>query len=92
MQSRRNFVTGLAGGLAASRVLGANDRIRVGMIGPGIRGIQLLDHLVKQPNVEVVAFADVYTGRLEEARRWCLPPRRTWTIAVCSMTRASTRW
>ncbi len=38
MQSRRNFVAGIAGGLTASRVLGANDRIRVGMIGPGMRG------------------------------------------------------
>ena len=72
MHSRRGFlggVTGLAGGLAASRVLGANDRIRVGMIGPGFRGIQLLDHFVKQADVDVVAFADVYPGRLAIAQK-----------------------
>ena len=72
MQSRRNFfnnVAGIAGGLAASRVLGANDRIRVGMIGPGMRGTQLLGHFVKQPNAEMVAFADVYTHRLEDAKK-----------------------
>jgi predicted dehydrogenase len=71
MQSRRRFVsgiTGLAGGLAASRVLGANDRIRVGMIGPGFRGMQLLGHLVNMPKVEVAAFADAYTGRLTIAQ------------------------
>ena len=43
MQSRRNFIgkvaTGLAGALATSNVLGANDRIRLGIIGPGDRGI-----------------------------------------------------
>jgi len=42
MQSRRVFMskvaTGLAGTLAASNVLGANDRIRLGIIGPGARG------------------------------------------------------
>jgi predicted dehydrogenase len=72
MQSRRTpirNVAGMAGSLAASRVLGANDRIGVGMIGPGMRGIQLLGHLVKQPNAEMVAFADVYTRRLEDARK-----------------------
>lgn len=79
MQSRREFVkiSGLAGGLAASRVLGANDRIRIGMIGPGYRGIQLLDHLVKLPNGEVVAFADAYTGRMEIAKK-VVPTAKTY--------------
>ena len=80
MHSRRSFVgsmTGLAGSLAASRVLGANDRIRVGMIGPGMRGTQLLGHLVKLPNAEMVAFADVYTKRLEDARK-VVPGAKTY--------------
>ena len=42
MQSRRNFIgrvaTGLAGTLAAGNALGANQRIRLGIIGPGARG------------------------------------------------------
>ena len=46
MQSRRNFIgnlaTGLAGTLAATNVLGANDRIRLGIIGPGDRGTEIL--------------------------------------------------
>jgi predicted dehydrogenase len=73
MQSRRNFIghvaTGLAGTLAASNVLGANDRIRIGIIGPGARGSQILSEALSVPNVECVGAADVYTRRLEEVRK-----------------------
>jgi predicted dehydrogenase len=74
MHSRRNFlgqVAGLAGSLAAapSAVLGANDRIRVGIIGIGARGSEIARQAIACPGVEFVAFADVYTKRLEEAKR-----------------------
>ncbi len=73
MDSRRSFIgrmaTGLAGGIAPGRVLGANDRIRLGVIGPGDRGMQLTREALACPNTEVVAFADVYTRRLEEAKK-----------------------
>jgi predicted dehydrogenase len=73
MQSRRNFIgkvaSGLAGTLATSNVLGANDRIRLGIIGPGDRGMQLVREAIACPNTEFVAFADIYTRRLEEARK-----------------------
>ncbi|MGE5647857.1 MAG: Gfo/Idh/MocA family protein [Acidobacteriota bacterium] len=74
MHSRRNFLgrmaTGLAGTLAVpSTVLGANDRIRLGIIGPGDRGMQLVREAMACPNTEFVAFADVYTRRLEDAKR-----------------------
>ncbi len=74
MDSRRNFIgkfaTGLAGGLTApSSVLGANDRIRLGIIGPGARGKELVREAIACPNTEFVAFADVYTRRLEEAKK-----------------------
>jgi len=73
MQSRRNFIgnvaTGLAGTLAASNVLGANDRIRIGIIGPGARGSEILREAVSFPNVECVGAADVYTRRLEEVKK-----------------------
>ena len=73
MQSRRKFIgkvaSGLAGTLASSNVLGANDRIRLGIIGPGDRGMQLVREAVACPNTEFVAFADVYTRRLEEAKK-----------------------
>ena len=73
MQSRRNFIgkvaTGLAGTLAAPNVLGANERIRLGIIGAGARGTELLRDALACPNTECLAIADVYTRRLEEARK-----------------------
>ena len=72
MQSRRNFIsnvaTGLAGTLAAGTVLGANDRVRVGIIGAGDRGMQDVRDAMACPNVEFAAFSDIYTKRLEDAK------------------------
>lgn len=51
------------------RILGANDRVRIGMIGVGNRGEELLEQVIKVPNVEVVAIADVYRRRHDEAKR-----------------------
>src|SRR5580765_1208669 len=73
MHSRRKFIgqfaTGIAGTLATGSVLGANSRIRLGLIGAGDRGMQLVREAVTCPNAEVVAFADIYTKRLEEAKK-----------------------
>ena len=73
MQSRRNFIgkvaSGLAGTLAVSNVLGANDRIRLGIIGAGDRGMQIVREAIACPNTEFVGFADVYTKRLEDAKK-----------------------
>ena len=72
MQSRRIFIsqvaTGLAGTLASSGVLGANDRIRIGIIGAGARGSEILRQAIECGNVECVGAADVYTRRLEEVK------------------------
>lgn len=72
MQSRRNFLTnvatGLAGTLAASNVMGANDRIRIGIIGPGDRGSEILRQAVSLEGVECIGAADVYTKRLEAVK------------------------
>ena len=73
MHSRRNFIgkvaSGLAGTLATTApVLGANDRIRLGIIGAGSRGTSLVREAIACPNTELVAVADVYTRRLEEAK------------------------
>ena len=76
--TRREFIKATAVGAAAllaspSRVLGANDRVRVGMIGVGARGQDLLKQLLEVPNAELVAIADVYSRRHDEARH--LAPR-----------------
>ncbi len=41
-------------------VLGANDKIRMGFIGVGNRGSQLLSRFMKNKDVDVVALCDVY--------------------------------
>jgi len=77
MSNRRTFmeqcVKGAAGfavsGLVSSRrILGANDRIRFGLIGCGSRGKEILRSAMHCDNAEAVAAADVYTRRLEEAK------------------------
>lgn len=59
--AQRMFATG-------NRVLGANDRIRIGLIGAGARGQDDLRNALKQPNVECVAVADIYSRRREEVK------------------------
>ena len=82
MDSRRNFLgkfaSGLAGTLAApASVLGASDRIRVGIIGPGARGMELVRQAVASPNLEFLAAADIYTRRLEEFKK-VVPSAKTY--------------
>jgi len=73
--TRRDFLKQAALGTAAilayphARILGANDRIRVGMIGVGNRGQDLLEEVKAVPNVELVAMADVYSRRRDEAKK-----------------------
>jgi predicted dehydrogenase len=66
--TRRSFLasTTLAAG-AAARVQGANDRIRIGVIGTGGRGRYLMSALTKIGGVEWVAVCDVYDVRRAQA-------------------------
>ncbi len=41
------------------------DRIRIGLIGVGNRGSQLLDGFIIQPDVDIVALCDVYEPYLQ---------------------------
>ncbi len=77
--SRRTFVAGaVAAGAAqsqisaksAARVVGANERLHVGVIGAGgnARGhMRALQRLADDDNVEVVAVCDIYDPRREAA-------------------------
>ncbi|HYM75823.1 MAG TPA: Gfo/Idh/MocA family oxidoreductase [Candidatus Dormibacteraeota bacterium] len=73
-QTRRTFLKQAAIGTAAvlaypsATVLGANDRVRVGMIGVGDRGTDLLEQIVAVPNVDLVAMADIYSRRRDQAK------------------------
>src|SRR3989442_45349 len=74
MTSRRNFIgkvsAGVAGTIATmapgSQVLGANERVRLGIIGAGSRGQQIMREAISCPNTEFVAVADIYKRRHEE--------------------------
>ncbi len=57
---RRDFLTTAAGTLlAGSRVLGANDRVRIGLIGTGNRCTYLAQLLDRLPANEIVAACDI---------------------------------
>jgi predicted dehydrogenase len=74
--TRRDFVKQAALGTAVfltqptAKVLGANDRVRVGIIGAGARGTDLLEQLSRVPNAELVAIADAYSRHRDEAMRF----------------------
>src|SRR6266704_1356543 len=53
--------------LASARPLGANDRIRVGVIGTGGRARGLMRQLKELPGAAMVAVSDVYEPRMLEA-------------------------
>ncbi len=76
--NRRQFL-GAAAALPLldpKRVLGANDRIRLGFIGTGGRGRWLLGY--ELPGAEVVAVADCARDRVEAAAK-AHPEGGRWT-------------
>ena len=75
--SRRDFLSGsskaaavVTFGLGAKprSALGANSKLRLGFIGVGNRGSQLLDSFMKNSEVEVAAICDVYRPYLVRDR------------------------
>ena len=81
--TRREFLkeTALAGanaavlgGFAPVRVLGANDRIRVGVLGSGHRARYVMELFKKVPGVEFVAVCDVLAA--PAPKLWKLPDWR----------------
>ena len=81
-------------GLAAAS---ANEKIRLALIGAGSRGNQLLDSFLKQPDVEIIAVADVddhHAGETAERikkRKEQHSRRRPATIGPCSTAKTWTR-
>jgi predicted dehydrogenase len=69
MITRRQAVTGAAAtALSYSKVLGANDRIGLGVIGTGERGTAVMGQFQKNKDLEVRALCDVYPARFERAK------------------------
>ena len=75
---RREFIKQVAGTAAAvstmsafsaDRVVGANDRINIALIGCGGRGLTVARLMKQVPNVAYVAFCDVYEPNARSARQ-----------------------
>jgi len=70
--TRRDFTKTAAVGLtalSASRVLGANDRVRVGFIGLGNRGDQVLSAFLEHKDCEIAAICDINQPYLDFASK-----------------------
>ena len=71
--TRRTFTkttaaaTVAATALSSRRVLGANERIRVGFIGVANRGRQVMDGFLQQADAEIVALCDIDQPTLQKA-------------------------
>jgi predicted dehydrogenase len=69
---RRQFLARAAGAAVAlsaasyRQVLGANDRVLLGLIGSGRRGRNLMSEFLKHKGVEFVAVSDVYEPHLNQ--------------------------
>lgn len=80
--SRRDFLRTSAAVIPAAasarRVLGANDRIRLGVIGTGSRGSYLMRCLGTLGGIEWVAVCDIYDVRREKAAEFAGPHVRQY--------------
>lgn len=70
MISRREAArTAAVTALSYARILGANERIGLGVIGVGNRGTHVMGLFQKNPEVEVRAICDVYGVRIDKAQQ-----------------------
>ena len=82
---RRQFIRQAAGtalasvtGFSGGRILGANDRVNVALIGCGGRGRADADLLRQVTDMEVIAVCDVYEPQAAAARVWAGPGCRSY--------------
>jgi predicted dehydrogenase len=72
---RRSFLRGVTTGATAltalsySRVMGANDRVQLGLIGAGERGRGDMGNFVKTGIVDVAAVCDVYAVQIDKVKQ-----------------------
>ncbi|MBO0723691.1 MAG: Gfo/Idh/MocA family oxidoreductase [Blastocatellia bacterium] len=69
---RRSFIkggiaTGITAAAAGNKILGASDRIRVGVIGLGREGRGVMKAFARNSDVEIAAICDVYEPHLAAA-------------------------
>lgn len=84
MMNRRFFVQGLSAAALATKSMtsiaetalsdspiGTPSPVRLGIIGPGSRGKELIRNVLRVPGVTVVAAADVYPPRFQQLNQLC---------------------
>jgi len=87
MESRRRFLQMSAAALTAAAakplmgagIQGANDRVRMGIIGAGNRGGRVFDSLVRHKDCQFLAAAEVNKAKLDQ---WMSPARQTFNLKV----------
>src|SRR5579871_6794660 len=69
---RRAFLSGItaATALSYSRVLGANERVQLGLIGCGERGRGDAGNFLKAGSVDIAALCDIYSNQIDEAKKF----------------------
>lgn len=83
---RREFVKGAlqqtavisTTALSAKRILGANDRVVLGLIGCGGRGMDVANLMRQVPGAEYGAVCDVYEQNARAAREWAGTSARSY--------------
>ncbi len=77
--NRRTFIGAAAATtLSYRKILGANERLRIGGIGVGYRGRYLLTLLAKSAGAEIVAVCDVHTAKRERVRQEVAPQAKDY--------------
>ena len=79
--SRRTFMQSAAAFTTAasySRILGANEKLRLGIVGTGPRGQYLMQETNRIGGVEWVAVCDVYNVRADQAATIAGGPVKTY--------------
>ncbi len=78
--ARRAFIRSAAAytAISYSRILGANDKVVLGVIGPGERGRHDMSLFQTNSSVEVAALADIWAEQIDKAKQKA-PNAKTFT-------------
>lgn len=68
-ENRRHFFLAAATAVSSSNVWGANNRIRLGLLGSGGRGCYVTSLALKTGQADLAAICDVYAPRREQAQK-----------------------
>ncbi len=71
MTTSRRLFLGAVTAASYSRVLGANERVRVGFVGCGLIGLRHIADFKKLPGAELVAVSDAYAPRVDRGKADC---------------------